>query len=241
MAFSSDNFISICFKYCSMKTSLIIPAYDEEKTIEEIICSAKKYVDEILVVVAKKSKDHTFEIATKYANNCIIDDGVGKGAALKLGVKHSKGDIIIFMDSDGSHDASDIPKLVAPIKESDFDLVVGSRALGGSDELHGTLGEFIRNAGGAVVMLCINYFYGVRFTDCENGFRAIKKTVFTDLKLKANDFDIEQEMFIKAMRKKCKILEVPAHEYRRKFGESKLSPLKIGWKFVYRLIVSFFD
>ncbi len=224
-----------------MKTSLIIPAYNEESTIEEIILNAKKYVDELIVVVAKKSKDKTFEIASSLANKCIIDYGLGKGAALKLGVANTNGDIIIFMDSDGSHDSNDIPKLLAPIKNKGVDLVVGSRALGGSDELHGTLGEFIRNAGGAVVMLCINYFYGVRFTDCENGFRAIKKTVFNDLKLKANDFDIEQEMFIKALKRKYRVLEVPSHEYARKFGKSKLSPLKIGWKFVYRLIISFFD
>jgi len=218
-----------------MKTSIIIPAYAEENTIEETIRTAREYVDETIVVVAKKSKDNTFKIASKLADICIIDDGRGKGAALKIGVEMASGDVIVFIDSDGSHDAKDIPKLVKPIIKDNYDLVVGSRALGGSEELHGTLSEFIRNSGGAVIMLCVNYFFNVQFTDCENGFRAIKKDVFKSLRLNANDFDVEQEMFIKALKDGRKVKEVPTHEYKRKIGNSRLKVSKTGWKFVWGL------
>lgn len=223
------------------RISLIIPAYDEEKTLQTIINSVKKYVNEVIVVVAKKSKDNTFLIASKTADKCIKDNGKGKGAALKLGVSNASNDIIVFMDADGSHDSKDIPKLLRPIFKDDFDLVIGSRIRGGSDEMLGDTGEYFRNIGGQFIMVCINLYFGVNFTDCENGFRAIKKQVFTSLDLKANDFDIEQEMFIKALKKNFKVKEVPAHEYRRKFGKSKLNLFKIGWKFMWRLIISFIN
>ncbi len=217
------------------KTSLIIPTYNEEKTINNIIKHSRKYVDEIIIIVAKKSNDKTYEIARAIADKVLMDDGKGKGAALRIGVKNASHNIIIFMDADGSHDPKDIPKLLKPIMKNKADLVVGSRSLGGSEELHGTFNEFMRNVGGAIVMLCINYFFNVRFTDCENGFRAIKKKVFNELNIVSNDFDIEQEIFIKALKKGCLIYEVPTREYKRKFGESRLNVLKTGWKFVWCL------
>lgn len=218
-----------------MKTSVIIPAYDEEKTIVACITDAKQHADEVIVVVAKKSKDATFLLASKIADKCILDDGGGKGSALKIGVEQAQGEIIVFMDSDGSHDVADISRIIAPIVMGNYDLVVGSRALGGSDELHGTLSEFVRNTGGALVMLCINYCFNVRFTDCENGFRAVKTQVFKSLDLKANGFDIEQEMFIKSIKNGFKVTEVPTHEYRRKWGASRLSIFKSGWRFLWCL------
>ena len=219
--------------------SIIIPAKNEEKTIAEIIKKVLKYSNEIIIVDGH-STDNTKNIAESLGAKVILDNKRGKGAALKIGAENASKKIIVFMDADGSHETSDIPKLVKPILEDKSDMVIASRMLGGSDELHGTLPNFIRNVSSNLVQLAINYRFNVRLTDCENGFRAIKKDVFKDLNLKANDFDIEEEMFLKALKKNHHILEIPSHEYERKFGKSQLSLFKIGYKFIYRLIINMF-
>src|SRR3989344_3221418 len=157
-----------------------------------------------------------------------------------MAVNHVHRDIIVFMDADGSHEIKDIPKLVKPVLEDKADLVIASRMLGGSDELHGTLSNFMRNLGSNLVQLIINYRINVRLTDCENGFRAIKRNVFNKLDLKANDFDIEEEIVLKALKKKYRIMEIPSHEYERRFGKSQLSLFRIGYKFIYRLLINMF-
>src|SRR3989338_1304195 len=221
------------------KFSVIIPTRNEEKTIEEIIKQASKYCNDIIVVDGH-SKDKTREIASSLKAMVVLDDKKGKGAALKIAASHSNMDIILFIDADGSHEINDIPKLVKPILDGKADLVIASRMLGGSDELHGTISNFLRNLGSNLVQLAINYRFNVRLTDCENGFRAIKRDVFNKLDLKANDFDIEEEIVLKSLKKKYRIMEIPSHEYERKFGKSQLSLLKIGYKFIYRLIINMF-
>ncbi len=105
------------------------------------------------------------------------DNDHGKGEALRLALAEAEGEIVVFIDADGSHDPQDIPKLVAPIRAGVSDLVIGSRGKGGSDELHGTLEQFIRYSGSQVIMLAINYRWNVRLTDSQNGFRAIRRDV----------------------------------------------------------------
>lgn len=220
--------------------SCIIPAYNEEKTIEKLVLNAKTYCAEVIVILAKKSIDRTGHIAEHAGAIVYKDNGEGKGAALRLGIVHASQPVIVFMDADGSHDPHDIPKIVDPVIHGEVDFVIGSRALGGSEELHSTWTEFLRNTGGALIMLYINYLFNVRYTDCENGFRAIRTEILRSLQLNANDFDIEQEMVIKALKKKVEIKEVPAHEYKRAYGVSRLNLLKNGWSFLFRLVRELF-
>ncbi len=124
--------------------TIIIPTYNEEKTIKKIISGVKQYGDEILVIGAKKSTDNTIQIAKSLGARTLIDNGKGKGAAMRLAIEEAKGDIIVFMDADGSHISADIPAIVAPIKNGSADMVIASRMLGGSEELHGTISQFIR-------------------------------------------------------------------------------------------------
>ncbi len=157
--------------------TVIIPTYNEEKTIKQIIIGVKKYCDEILVIGAKRSTDRTLEIAKSLGARTLIDNGKGKGAAMRLSIGEAKGDILVFIDADGSHIAADIPVLVDPIKKETADMVIASRMLGGSEELHGTISQFFRMVFSAIITLIINYRFGVRITDSQNGFRAIKKTL----------------------------------------------------------------
>ena len=123
------------------------------------------------MVVDGHSTDLTADLAKKAGALVIFDNGKGKGAAIRLAIENVSGDIIVFIDADGSHAPEDIPRLLEPILKDDADHVTGSRMMGGSDELHGDLGKFIRMLGSDIITLGINYRYNVRLTDSQNGFQ----------------------------------------------------------------------
>jgi dolichol-phosphate mannosyltransferase len=222
-----------------MKTTIIIPTKNEEKTIKKIINGARPYGNEIIIVDGH-SKDNTREVAKKLKTKVIIDNRKGKGAALRIAAKNARYNLLVFIDADGSHNPKDIKKLVLPIKNNHADLVIGSRMRGGSDELHGNFSQFIRLMGNTIINLIINYIFNRQFTDCQNGFRAIKKGVFLDIKTKENRFTIEQEMVIKCLKKKYNVIEVPAHEYVRVHGKSNINLFKEGWRYVWSLFKNIF-
>lgn len=221
-----------------IKVSVIIPALNEERTIKEVIRGVKPFCDEIIVVDGH-SKDQTTTIAEKEGCIVVKDNGKGKGDGLRVGVSKASGDIVIFIDADGSHEPKDIPKIISMIEDG-ADLVIGSRMTGGSDELHGTFSNFIRMVGSGVAVLMINFIYKQKLTDVQNGFRGIKREVFFDIDTWANDFDIEQEITVRCLKKGYKVMETESHEYARKAGESNLSVPKKGHKFLIRLIIDFF-
>ena len=222
-----------------LRVTVVIPAKDEEGLIGEIVDQVKPYADEVLVVDGH-SRDRTAEIATTHGARVIQDNGQGKGEALRLALARAEGEIVVFIDADGSHDPHDIPKLVAPIRAGESDLVIGSRGKGGSDELHGTLEQFIRYSGSQVIMLAINYRWNVRLTDSQNGFRAIRRDVGARLGLTSNLTTIEQEMLMKALKQGYRVSEIASHEYERRWGVSKVSVWKLWavylWSFVRNLV-----
>ena len=124
----------------------------------------------------------------------------------------------MFIDADGSHDPHDIPAMVAPIQAGDADMVIGSRGKGGSDELHGTLEQFIRYVGSQLIMLAINYRWNVRLTDSQNGFRAIRRDVGRRLGLTSNLTTIEQEMLMKALKQGFRVSEIAEPRVRAPLG-----------------------
>lgn len=213
--------------------SVIIPAKNEESTIKEIIEKSKPYANEIIVVDGH-SIDRTREIAERCGIRVILDNRKSKGDAVRVGAKEAKGDILVFIDADGSHKPNDIPKLLEPIIKGEADIVIGSRAKGGSDELVGTIDKFIRATGSGFITLLINLRFKTDLTDSQNGFRAIKKEVFHKLNLKRNDFVIEQEMIVNALKRGYRIAEEPSHEYKRQGGVRKLSTSQ-GFKYLIHI------
>jgi dolichol-phosphate mannosyltransferase len=189
-----------------------------------------------LIVVDGHSTDRTIAIAQEYGANVVQDNGRGKGDAVRVGLKTARHPITVFIDADGSHDPKDIVKLVQPIAAGDADLVMGSRMLGGSDELFGDIAEVTRLLGSLVISLSINYRYGVRLTDYQNGFRAIRTEVGKAIGLTSNITTIEQEMAMKCLRYGYRVIERPTHEYRRKGGVSKIDVLRLAHIYVWNLI-----
>lgn len=215
--------------------TVVIPTRDEEGLIGEIIESVRPFADEVLVIDGH-SRDRTREIAAERGCRVVLDGGKGKGEALRMSIGEATGDILVFIDADGSHDPRDIPAMVAPIKSGEFDMVIGSRGRGGSDELHGTFEQFIRYIGSQLITLAINYRWNVRLTDSQNGFRAIRRDVAGKLGLTSNLTTIEQEMLMKALKRGFRVSEVPSHEYERKWGKSKV----VVWKLWFVYISNFF-
>ena len=215
--------------------TVVVPTRDEEGLVGEIVDSVRPYADEVLVIDGHSS-DRTREIAAQHHARVILDRGKGKGDALRLAFDEAKGDIVVFIDADGSHDPKDIPAMVAPIIAGNADMVVGSRGKGGSDELHGTFEQLIRYVGSQLIMLAINYRWNVRLTDSQNGFRAIRRQVGKSLGLTSNLTTIEQEMTMKALKQGYRVGEIASHEYERRWGKSKV----VVWKLWFAYIWSFF-
>ncbi len=221
------------------RVTVVVPAKDEEGLIGEIVDAVKPFGDEVLVVDGH-SRDRTAAIAVEHGARVIQDHGRGKGEALRLAIDAAAGDIVVFIDADGSHEPRDIPALVAPIRAGAADLVIGSRGKGGSDELHGTLEQFIRYVGSQLIMLAINYRWNVRLTDSQNGFRAIRRDVASRLGLTANLTTIEQEMLMKALKQGLRVTEVPSHEFERRWGTSKVVVWKLWFAYVWSFLRNLF-
>jgi dolichol-phosphate hexosyltransferase len=215
--------------------TVIIAAKNEELSIKDVVLSSAAYASEVIVVDGH-STDNTQDAAKEAGAKVIKDNGKGKGDAIRTAIPHIKTEITVFMDADGSHDAKDIPRLVAPIEEDIADHVSGSRLIGGSSELHGGFDECFRLMGSSLITACINWRFNVRLSESQNGFRAIKTSVLRQLDLKENTSTIELEMIIKTLKKGFRMGEVPAHEYRRRFGESHLKLHRVAFRFVYATI-----
>ena len=216
------------------RVTVVIPAKDEEGVVGAIIDGVRPHADEILVVDGH-SRDRTPAIAAASGARVIVDRGLGKGEALRLAIAEATTGILVFIDADGSHEPADIPRLVEPIRAGRADLVIASRGKGGSDELHGTLEQFVRYTGSQLIMLAINYRWNVRLTDSQNGFRAIRTDVARRLGLTSNLTTIEQEMLMKALKHGYRVTEIGSHEYERRWGVSKV----VVWRLWYSYLWSF--
>jgi dolichol-phosphate hexosyltransferase len=215
--------------------TIIIPTLNEEETIANVIEQCRVFGDEVIVVDGH-STDRTKDIADSLNVRVILDNGEGKGAALRQAVSIATGDIVVFIDADGSHDPLDIPKIIQPIVEGKADHVTGSRILGGSSELFGGFNEFLRLAGSSFITECINWRFKVKLSDSQNGFRAIKREVATKLDLRENITTIEQEMVMRTLKKGYIMAEVPSHEHRRIVGDSKILLRKVWFRYGYSLV-----
>jgi dolichol-phosphate hexosyltransferase len=217
----------------------VILARNEALNILDIINGAKPFVDEVIVVDGH-STDGTREIAVHAGARILLDSGKGKGDGIRTAIRELKADILVFLDADGSHDPHDIPRLVTPILDGQYDMVVGSRGKGGSDELHGDINKLLRMIGSDIILIVINYRFNARLTDSQNGFRAIRTDVARQLDLKENITTIEQEMTIKLLKLGFRCGEVPVHEYARRSGNSSIKLHKVWFRYIWSVFKNIF-
>lgn len=215
--------------------TVAIVARNEEATVGNVIRSVLPTCGEALLIDGN-STDRTREIAESLGVTVHRDAGRGKGDGIRKAIEVAAGDIIVFIDADGSHDPNDIPALAAPIITGRADLVIGSRWTGGSDELGGDVSKFIRSTGSHMITLAINYRWGVRLTDSQNGFRAISTKAARGITTTENSFTIEQEMIMQCLKNGYRITEVSSHEYRRQAGTSQIAVWKVAPRFAWCLV-----
>jgi dolichol-phosphate mannosyltransferase len=215
----------------SASVTVVIPTRNEEGLIGEVVDAVRQYGD--VLVIDGHSTDATREVAGAHGARVVLDGGRGKGQAIRQSLTETTSDIVVFIDADGSHETRDIPALVAPIAAGEADLVIASRGKGGSDELHGTVGQFIRYTGSQLIMLAINYRWNVRLSDSQNGFRAIRRDVAVALGMRSDLTTIEQEMLMLALKRGYRVTEIASHEYERRWGVSKVSVSKLWWAYLW--------
>jgi len=184
----------------------IIPAYNEEKALADVIGKTLDYVDEV-IVVDDGSSDKTSEVAIEAGARVIKHSvNLGKGEALKSGFKAIDDDsIIITIDGDGQHNPNEIPDLVRPIIEDGADLVNGSRYMNGPEENT----PAYRRVGQKVLDIATNISAGTKVTDSQSGFRAFSSKSKNVFRFKDTGFGIESEMLVDAAEAGLKIVEVP--------------------------------
>lgn len=220
--------------YNKSKVSIIIACKNEGEGIKKILDSVKKYSNDIIVVDGH-SNDGTYEKVKNFGASFYLDNKKGRGDALKIGIQHAKGDVLVFFDADGSHDEKDIPKLISPILNGKAELVVGSRRTGGSFDVNVNLTGIMRSAGCDFLVSLVNRKFKTSLTDILYSLRAIKKSSAKKLNLKSDDFGIEQEMIVSSLKKRYRVMEIPSREKARGWGKSKLHTIT-GINFLFVLL-----
>ena len=219
------------------RITVCVPARNEEVNLPRVLEAVRTFADELLVVDGH-STDGTVQIARELGARVVRDNGRGKGDGIRTGIREASGEIIVFIDADGSHDPRDIPAMVNLIAAGEADLVIGSRGKGGSDELHGDVEKLVRMIGSDIILICINLRFQAQLTDSQNGFRAIRTSVARALGLDEEITTIEQEMTIKTLKGGYQVAEIPSHEYARKYGESAISLRKphVWFRYVWSVV-----
>jgi len=221
--------------------SVVMPAYNEERTIGNMISSIISTMDSTnmpyeIIVVDDGSTDNTRRIATRYKAT-ILSNGKnqGKGYALRKGFQHATGGIIVTIDADGTHRPKEIPDLIHPLFNG-VDIVAGSRFLGNGR--HST--SRINRLGNLIFNSTIMILTGKRITDSQTGFRAFKKHVLQTLKLKSLGYEVETEITVKGLKNGFIYQEKPINCQKRQYNISKLKILSDGIKILKTIFTAKF-
>lgn len=201
--------------------AVVILARNEAPTVGDAVAGAAQHCARV-VVMDGHSTDDTADVSVRAGAEVVQDPGLGKGAAIRASLDLVDQPIVVFMDADGSHDPDDIPRLVSPVADGVAELCVGSRFTGGSEELSITFGQLIRTIGNIAMNVAINERWGVELTDTLNGFRAGRRDALRSIGLRADIHTIEQEMVMKMLLAGYRVVNVPTHEYPRRYGESHI-------------------
>ncbi len=224
-----------------MLLSVVIPIFNEEPTIGDVIGRLKTTMQKIgfkheIIVVDDCSEDRSLEISkSQNVKVYSLKKHMGKGYALRTGFAKAKGEIIATIDSDGSHRPEELPRLLAPILQHKADLVIGSRFLRQkpvSTRKLNALGVRLFN-------VLIKILTRTEVSDSQSGYRVIKSEVLKNLSLKSGEYEIESEMLVKTARRGFRVREVPISFEQRTYGKSRLDPMVDGFKILLSIVLAY--
>ena len=208
-----------------MKVSVIIPSFNEEITLPEVLKRVRAVpCDKEIIVVDDGSTDGTSFILAKENGHGIKivrhPNNLGKGAAIQSALLSVTGEVTLIQDADLEYSPSEIPRLIKPIADGHADAVYGSRVRAGRS-------RYLRYwLGSKIISLFANCLYGTKLTDLTTGYKVFKTEVVRGLGLKARGFEFCAEVTAKLARRGCRIVEVPVSYCPRSFKEGK----KIRWQ-----------
>ena len=224
-----------------MKLSIVIPCFNEEKTISKVIDKILKLseIDKEIIIINDGSTDNTRKILDDLKNRSQIisihnhDKNEGKGAALKTGFGKSNGDIILVQDADLEYDPNDYQKLIQPFYKTDAQIVYGSRFMGGDYVRLHYFWHFIANK---LLTTMTNIFTNLNMTDMETGYKVFKRECLQNIQLQEKGFGVEPELTIKLAKNKYIFYEVPISYRGRSYKDGKKITIKDAFRAFYCII-----
>lgn len=222
--------------------SVIIPVFNEERTVGDVITRTKNTLEKLklpyeVIVVDDGSVDRSLEISQAKEANVLRETHQGKGHAIRSGFKWAKGNIIVTLDSDGSHKPEEIPLILQCVMEDKVDFAIGSRFF--NTEANKAKIPRLNRLGNRIFNSLIGLLTGVKISDSQSGFRAIRSAIIKKMELNSRGYEVESEMLIKALKMGVRVAEVPITFEQRTVGKSRLDPIKDGIRILNSIITSY--
>jgi len=225
------------------KLSLVIPCYNEEKTLQNCVEQVLEIADASLsleiIIVDDCSSDRSLaiahDLARRHNNIKVLSHSLnqGKGAALRTGFQHALGDYVTIQDADLEYDPQDLKKLLIPLRRGKADVVLGSRFL--TTEAHRVF-HFWHAMGNRFLTLLSNMFTDLNLTDMETCYKVFRREVITGITIQENRFGFEPEIVAKIAQKRLRIYEIGISYYGRTYGEGKKIGARDGFRAIYCIL-----
>lgn len=222
------------------KISILIPIFNEVNTLKAILEKIEETsfcgLNKEIILIDDFSTDGTREILSELQDKYKVfyhDKNTGKGAAIRTGIEHATGDIVIIQDADLEYEPVDYEPLIKLILDGKADAAYGSRLSGGKPSRSFM---FTHLLGNKLLTLITNVLYNTTLTDMETCYKAFRADFIKDIKIKSNRFEFEPEITAKILKKGARLYELPISYYGREYGEGKKITWKDGFHAIWALV-----